>query len=80
MADNLYGEALTTQVRLVCARPVIVVVLAPTDEAVVERELERGGRAYGHWMKAWHRRHNEIQPDPPQCHRRVESAAQCREG
>ncbi|MBO0703091.1 MAG: AAA family ATPase [Candidatus Dormibacteraeota bacterium] len=52
MSDNLYGEGLTSQVDLVCARPVIVVVLAPSDEAVVERELERGGRAYGHWTRA----------------------------
>ncbi|MBO0837976.1 MAG: AAA family ATPase [Actinobacteria bacterium] len=52
MADNFYGEGLTSQVDLVHARPVIVVVLAPSDEAVVERELRRGTHAYGLWTGA----------------------------
>jgi len=52
MADNIYGPGLVSQVDLVCARPVIVVVLAPSVEAVVERELARGTGAYGHWMRA----------------------------
>jgi len=52
MADNIYGPGLVSQVDLVCARPVIVVVLAPSAEAVVERELARGTGAYGHWMRA----------------------------
>lgn len=51
IADNFYGADLVSQVDLVGARPVIVVVLAPSDEAVVERELARGLGAYGHWMR-----------------------------
>lgn len=52
MVDNIYGPDLVSQVDLVCARPVIVVVLAPSAEAVVERELARGSGAYRHWMRA----------------------------
>ena len=52
MADNVYGADLVRQVDLVCARPVIVVVLVPSDEAVLERELGRGTRAYRHWTGA----------------------------
>ena len=50
MADNIYGPDLVRQVDRVCARPLMVVVLAPRDEAVVARELARGTGAYGDWM------------------------------
>jgi gluconate kinase len=48
--DNLYGEDLQCQVDRVRSTPLIVVVLTPTDAAVVERETARGTRAYRDWM------------------------------
>lgn len=50
MADNIYGPDLADQVGRVCARPLVVVVLAPSDGAVVARELARGTSAYRDWM------------------------------
>lgn len=49
-ADNIYGEDLARQVARVCANPLIVVVLTPSDEAVVAREVGRGTGAYSDWM------------------------------
>lgn len=44
--EDLYGEDLARQVECVRASPLIVVVLNPTNEAVVKRELARGTAAY----------------------------------
>jgi len=48
-ADNIYGDDLVRQVERVRAQPLVVVVLAPSGEAVVRRELARGCDAYRDW-------------------------------
>jgi cytidylate kinase len=48
-ADNIYGDDLVRQVERVRAQPLVVVVLAPSSEAVVRRELARGIDAYRDW-------------------------------
>ena len=46
--DNIYGPAVIDQLdRVACRRA--LVVLRPSVEAVVERELRRGSGAYGAW-------------------------------
>ncbi|GAA2800837.1 AAA family ATPase [Saccharopolyspora taberi] len=47
--DVLLGEHLAETVAQIRNRPLLVVVLAPTPEAVAEREAGRGKNAYDHW-------------------------------
>ncbi|HEX4216713.1 MAG TPA: SRPBCC family protein [Candidatus Dormibacteraeota bacterium] len=51
LADNLYGRDLVALVDLLASRPVIAVVLAPSDGEVIRREQARGTRAYRAWME-----------------------------
>jgi chloramphenicol 3-O-phosphotransferase len=46
--DNIYGPAVIGQLHRVTCRRALV-VLRPTVEAIVERELRRGTNAYGAW-------------------------------
>ena len=50
MSDNINGEDLQRQIDRVRSTPLIVVVLTPTDAAVVGRETACGTRAYRDWM------------------------------
>ena len=52
MADNIFGEDRSRQVDRVSASPVLAVVLAPRDEAVLAREPACGTNAYRDWMEA----------------------------
>lgn len=47
--DVVLGEHLAELVEAVRSRPLLVVVLAPSIEAVAERDAARGGAAYDHW-------------------------------
>lgn len=51
LADNVYGRDLVGLADLLTSRPVIAVVLAPSDEEVIRRERARGTRAYRAWME-----------------------------
>ncbi|GAA4887419.1 AAA family ATPase [Saccharopolyspora cebuensis] len=47
--DVVLGEHLAELVEAVRSRPLLVVVLAPSIEAVAERDAARGGAAYDRW-------------------------------
>jgi chloramphenicol 3-O-phosphotransferase len=47
--DVILGEYLTEMVRMVRARPLLVVVLAPKAEAVAAREAARAKNSYDDW-------------------------------
>lgn len=49
-ADIIMGEDLASYPSLVPTRPLYVVVLSPTVEAVVARQEGRGGHAYRDWL------------------------------